>query len=444
MLNPVSKDLWSALEGNASGDPQLDSAVVDLWSKQSMLQSAGLYDYKQDVVAYDAAAARLNEVVGMPVARTSTDPGFYSGGLRTPEELASDFLIDAARELMTLADGITGTGSVVDQMRGGQWNSWNDEVTAEGVWILTNRLKRASAALRAIKAQGPSDSATEHQGFSSFQQSVATQLPLNRKERYYTGTVLPGIVVGDDYSRIRPFLERAGIGPLLGEWNGPVQFWTEYGFTESVFTEHDRARFPSVDIARDTPDVVITGDDWILAVEAKLYSRPTAADLIGQLRRQRTLLDYWQESLSLPAENVRLVALLPEQYAGTLSGVQDEVHRIITWEKIRDDYSFLGDHLWLNTLHAALQQYGTLASKGRQFGANSQGKLSGREIVRQYEDGTLRFTHVGRSGGLAGSTLAQDVATGAWETQSYEVRDTPLEQRNWFSIEEFVARTRKP
>jgi hypothetical protein len=51
------------------------------------------------------------------------------------------------------------------------------------------------------------------------------------------------------------------------------------------------------------------------------------------------------------------------------------------------------------------------------------------------------YTHVGRSGGADGPALAQDLATGRWMTQAYEVRVGALpENRNWLPIEDFLAR----
>ncbi|CAN5821140.1 hypothetical protein BH24ACT5_BH24ACT5_30930 [soil metagenome] len=72
------------------------------------------------------------------------------------------------------------------------------------------------------------------------------RLPLNRKERYYTGTVLPMIVAADGFAHLHRFLHLSGlrvdpawVTPLVGGQD--IQFFTEYGFAESVFTPGTRS-----------------------------------------------------------------------------------------------------------------------------------------------------------------------------------------------------------
>jgi hypothetical protein len=67
---------------------------------------------------------------------------------------------------------------------------------------------------------------------------VAGGLPLNRKERYYTGTVLPMLVATDDFAHLGRLTELAGLGPVQVDArpaSATVQLFTEYGYLESTW-----------------------------------------------------------------------------------------------------------------------------------------------------------------------------------------------------------------
>ena len=63
------------------------------------------------------------------------------------------------------------------------------------------------------------------------------RLPINRKERYYTGTVLPMIVASDGFKHFGRFLALCGMPEVALEADpnsANIQFLTEYGFEESL------------------------------------------------------------------------------------------------------------------------------------------------------------------------------------------------------------------
>jgi hypothetical protein len=65
-------------------------------------------------------------------------------------------------------------------------------------------------------------------------------------------------------------------------------------------------------------------------------------------------------------------------------------------------------------------------------------KLTGADIVRRVESGEGP-SWVGRTGGVNGKAFQDDVRSGRWAEQSYEVRfggDVP--SKNWFSVDEFM------
>lgn len=139
---------------------------------------------------------------------------------------------------------------------------------------------------------------------------MANRLPVNRKERFYTGTVLPMLVCADNFRHLGLFLSLCGLHNCrAGE---DVQFFTEYGFGESVYTETDKQLWQGP-FSHDTPDVVIRSGDWLLTVEAKMFHNPTAADLDRQMKAQKPLVDLWVDRLGVSQH--QHVLLLPHGLA---------------------------------------------------------------------------------------------------------------------------------
>jgi hypothetical protein len=70
-------------------------------------------------------------------------------------------------------------------------------------------------------------------------------------------------------------------------------------------------------------------------------------------------------------------------------------------------------------------------------------RLTGQEIVELQDAGGKTPDWIGRSGGANGKLFREDVASGSWRTQSYEVRfGGGLPSRNWFSLVEFLEMVR--
>lgn len=66
--------------------------------------------------------------------------------------------------------------------------------------------------------------------------------------------------------------------------------------------------------------------------------------------------------------------------------------------------------------------------------------MTGKEIVESFAEGTLEADHVGRQGGLHRKAFREDVETGRWRIQTYELRTGALPGNdNWFPVAEFLA-----
>ena len=272
-------------------------------------------------------------------------------------------------------------------------------------------------------------------------------LPFNRKERYFTGTVLPFIVASDGFAHFDRFLRMCGVERVYSdglEGNQGFQFFTEYAFGESTISPRDDSRFPIPRPGGDTPDIVIRGEDWLLAIEAKMFHRPMRASLQGQLTKQRTLIDYIARRLDPPVQRVAHVALLPEPLRRDIESNGSPLPGVttITWEQIAAEYRVVAPRYWLAQLDYAIAHYDELASNGT-YGKYSDAKLTGGQIYEGYRDHdpeVTQYTYMGRSRGMSGPLMQKkDLVDGAWIWQPYEVRRHQRVHANWFPIADFLA-----
>jgi hypothetical protein len=346
----------------------------------------------------------------------------------------------AARARMVLLR-LGGTGGVLEQAETG---AWDDDLSPQQADDLADRLEALTEHARSARAFGGgqlSDTDPVDLAVHMVEEAAATRLPMNRKERFYTGTVLPVLVGSDAFAHLDRLLALCGLDAHVQpgrDGQQDIQFLTEYGFAESVFSEADHQRWPGP-TGKDTPDIVLTGPDWLLAIEAKMFHNPNAAALNRQMRDQAALVRSWQHTLGLLDHQVRHVLLLPGRLAERVGPL---AFNVVIWEDVLAAYRAVGPAHWVGVLGVALGAHRDLESRGPVFGRNAHDKLTGAEIHAAHGEGTLRFDYLGRSGGLDGSTLQEDIATGRWRTTRYEVRSGPLpDNPNWFSMVEFLART---
>ena len=155
--------------------------------------------------------------------------------------------------------------------------------------------------------------------------------------------------------------------------------------------------------------------------------------------KQRVVVEYWARKLALDRGRVAHVLLLPEALARARRPLSTPV---VTWEELRDEYTTVGAAYWLGVLRSALDRYEELASPEPTFRGNADAMMLGEQIVEAHAAGTLIYSWIGRSGGRKGKALANDIASGNWREQPYEVRVEPLDGNpNWLPISEFIART---
>lgn len=265
------------------------------------------------------------------------------------------------------------------------------------------------------------------------------RLPVNRKERYYTGTVLPMIVASDGFKHFGRFLSLCGVPDVAVKAvpaSSNIQFFTEYGFKESLVDGAEK-RF-GAPVGRDTPDVVVYVESeqaLLLSIEAKVFDRPSIGDIRRQLETQAGLLRVMGEGVGTNPL-VRQVALLP---AGLDMPEKIDNVPVVTWERVVDEFRYIGPAYWVGTLEEALCRYDRLASNsgGRR---NCDAVIKGSEIYDRHNRGDATYTWMGRAGGLGGHNVQRDLRDSKWCAQEYEVRKDALKGNpNWFPIADFIS-----
>ncbi|UQA57101.1 hypothetical protein [Polyangium aurulentum] len=269
-----------------------------------------------------------------------------------------------------------------------------------------------------------------------------TGLPFNRKERYFTGTVFPMLVCADNFAHFGRLTELAGLGRIdvdASPTSANVQFFTEYSLAESLIGDA-KTRFPGAPTRKDTPDVLIyvaAPRRALIAIEAKMYDRPTTAELNEQLALQAALVRYITGRLEVEDTRIAHVALLPAALASKIGTL---LVPTVTWEHLLETYADVAPPYFLEVLRVALARHEQLASPRPTFGANAEMKLTGAEIYERHRAGSITTPWMGRKGGLNGAELTSDIASGTWRVHLYECSSKPVQNTNWFTVAEFVAR----
>jgi hypothetical protein len=215
------------------------------------------------------------------------------------------------------------------------------------------------------------------------QQLMNERLPLNRKERFFTGTVFPMIVCRDNFRYFHRFCELLPNCPPVQVDGNPektnIQFFTEYGFAESAHPLA-RERFPLAPTSRQTPDIVVyvSGPKNVLiGVEAKMFDATSPLGLEAQLRGQSVVINYMARHLEV--EKPIQCALVPRGLADKLAALP---YPVVTWEALHGAFREVvpGDY-FLAVLRYALDHHGLLAGVLQKRGEYSETILKGVKSI---------------------------------------------------------------
>ncbi len=188
----------------------------------------------------------------------------------------------------------------------------------------------------------------------------------------------------------------------------------------------------------------------LIAIEGKMFSAVRPKDIGAQMTTQRQTLDPMAHDLKV---ELRHFALLPQELIARwrkdcpveLSALcASPCVKLVTWEAILKPFKDLRlATYWVAILDTALRDFSDLVSTIK-FGEHCNGIFPGAEIVERFQsDPLLRdplFLHtmMGRTGGLDGAKLKQDIENGSWKTHKYEVKGSPDLILHWFPISDFI------
>lgn len=281
---------------------------------------------------------------------------------------------------------------------------------------------------------------------NSLVNNFSKYLPINRKERYYTGTVLPQIICSDNFRNINLFLELIdgfpkGVEIHANACDNNIQFLTEYSLKESA--NFLGKKYDDLPKAKDTPDVVILITEpelFLIVIEAKMFTKANISEFKKQIQAQIEVIKCIQRNLNIKPSNIYHIGLVPEKY---FSNNITTSCQMLYWENILNAYTeILKGTYFYETLKYALSSFSVLVSTSTgafgSFGKNSEDRLNGLDILACHKTGKRFF--VGRNRGINGAELHKDKESGGWQTFEYEVnfKVNVAPNRNWFSSFDFV------
>lgn len=181
---------------------------------------------------------------------------------------------------------------------------------------------------------------------------------------------------------------------------------------------HFRGKQGELFSPKRTFDLCLFSDDVIVIIEAKAQQGFEPE----QLSSFET--DVEQVELETGVTDVPLVGLASSQYSPSDAVRAVFGDRYLTWAELAAHYGDDPELLRADAIYESTD-------------GSRRPRLTGTELVKAYAHGESLY--VGRSGGLDGSNFAEDVRTGGWKTQRYQVSQE-RESANWFSLADFVAR----
>ncbi len=273
---------------------------------------------------------------------------------------------------------------------------------------------------------------------------ASSAAPFNREERFFTGTVLPLLVSGDDFKDLKPLIDlmapSLNLNPEYSDTRKSVLFYTEYNLKKSgyVKTGITRPDESTTKIDGDTPDILFYVWDndkiYLFAIEVKMYHKPTADNLALQLQRQYVVLKALASKANIPVEHIFHYALVPAKTSLSYTNKS----KLLTWEQIYDLYRTKAVNRYaIDALGYALKEYDNLVAKQTTGKNNSTETLSGWDIMNNHE--AIGIKYVGCSGGRNGERFLRLAITDKWKYNSFQITTaSTCPNRNWFPIEEFL------
>ena len=206
---------------------------------------------------------------------------------------------------------------------------------------------------------------------------------------------------------------------LHGEW--------EIGFEVCFYRDlwQHRGQEGQLFSPKRTFDLCLFGERAIVIIEAK------AATGFDPDQNEVFARDAAEVKCLTAVDTVLLMGLCSSKYTPEEALTSVFTGPIITWKELAERYG--NDEILLRA-DDVYEPKGAFSTAGRY----SDSRHTGAELVAAFRDGARWW--VGRGGGLHGPRFREDVETGRWRTQMYEVNTsvTHPPSSNYFSLREFA------
>lgn len=201
-----------------------------------------------------------------------------------------------------------------------------------------------------------------------------SELPLNRKEKFYTGTILPALLFHNGLNNFYTFLRAIkGFPPEINEaeTKDNFLFYTEYNLKQSAGKKKNVGRIIPTE-TNETPDAIIEilkPKKVFIVIESKMFHNVSQTSLSSQISKQiKAVIEPLKQSFKLKDDQVFHVALVPR-----MSQCKDgKCFQVINWEFFIDNGKLnfddsgklnLQDKYFYNYLKFALDEYRDLVAK---------------------------------------------------------------------------------
>jgi hypothetical protein len=277
--------------------------------------------------------------------------------------------------------------------------------------------------------------------------SQGPRLPLNRKEVFYSATVLPGIICSDGLAAFFGLLGKPGIHIDLSPDTANVQIFSEYDLRDAIRGDRmapDALKKLLSDMTGDTPDLVILVDSAapvLVVLEAKLFDN-SARTIAGQIEKQRANMALLASVM--PEYEILHVALVLKSAAGRVypNAGEPGLFKTITWEEVVEKYTDIpAAGYWVRQLRLALGSENNLLAGGGSRGTHEDGRMTTAGILDAYERPDCIIKSVGCLG-ANWARLKDDIALNGGTRKWAVSHKDDLPSRHYLGIQEFVGTVR--
>lgn len=283
-----------------------------------------------------------------------------------------------------------------------------------------------------------------------------SELPLNRKERFYTGTILPALLFHNGLNNFYTFLQEIkDFPPEVNEeeTKDNFLFYTEYNLKQSAGEKKNVGRIIPTE-TNETPDVVIEilkPKKVFIIIEAKMFHNVSQSSLSSQISKQRkAVIEPLKDALKLEENQVFHVALVPKE-SKLKPG---KYYNVIYWEFFIDNEKLnfndseklnLQNKYFYNYLKFALDNYKELVAKKS---GQAEPVETGAEVYQRGSTGESFWVGRGKKKGNIASGkdgIIEEIKSNRWYRAKYPVNFTSREPptKNWISVKEFIELVNK-